>query len=85
MMNWDAIIAVTEIVATVGVIVTSVYVAVQVRQKSRLIDQNIITTRTSIIHDTSVSPILLLTTTGRISENPVYCPCCTESLILVSC
>lgn len=39
-MQWDAIAAIAELVAAFGVIVSLVYVAFQVRQNTRQIDQN---------------------------------------------
>jgi hypothetical protein len=54
-MNWDAVSAIADALATVGVIASLIYVAVQVRQNSKLIDQSILATRSEIVHDTSVS------------------------------
>lgn len=39
-MNWDAISAISEMVAAVGVIVTLGYLAVQIRQNTRQLKQN---------------------------------------------
>jgi len=39
-MNWDAIGALAELAAAVGVIITLVYLAVQIRQSSSLVAQN---------------------------------------------
>jgi hypothetical protein len=49
-MNWDAVIAGAEVVATVGVIITLIYLAIQLRQNSRLIDQNILISRATMIN-----------------------------------
>jgi hypothetical protein len=54
-MNWDAVGAIAEVAGTIGVIASLVYVAVQVRQSSKLIDQSILATRSAMIHDTTVS------------------------------
>ena len=54
-MNWNVISAIAQVVATVGVIVSLIYVAIQVKQNSKLIDQSILATRASIVHGTSVS------------------------------
>jgi hypothetical protein len=39
-MNWDAIGALAELAAAVGVIITLIYLAVQIRQSSSLVAQN---------------------------------------------
>lgn len=39
-MNWDAIGAMAELAAAIGVIITLVYLAVQIRQSSNLVAQN---------------------------------------------
>jgi len=39
-MNWDAIGALAELAAAVGVIITLVYLAVQIRQSSSIVSQN---------------------------------------------
>ena len=54
-MNWEAVIAITETVGMAGVIASLVYVAIQVRQNSKLIDQNTLATRSSMVHETTVS------------------------------
>lgn len=54
-MSWDAIGAVAELLAAVGVIASLVYVAVQVRQNSKLIDQSILATRSAMVHEISAS------------------------------
>jgi hypothetical protein len=54
-MNWNAVSAIAQVVATVGVIMSLIYVAIQVKQNSKLIDQSILATRSSIVHGTSVS------------------------------
>ena len=47
-MNWDAIIAITEIVGVIAVIASLIYVAVQIKQNSSI-------ARAHIVHDTSES------------------------------
>ena len=54
-MNWNAVSAIAQAVATVGVIVSLIYVAIQVKQNSKLIDQSILATRSSMVHGMSVS------------------------------
>jgi hypothetical protein len=54
-LNWDAVIAIVEIVGVAGVIASLIYVAIQVRQNSHMIDQNNLATRSSMVHETSVS------------------------------
>ena len=54
-MNWDAVGAIAEAIGTIGVIASLVYVAVQVRQNSKLTDQSILATRSAMVHDTTVS------------------------------
>jgi hypothetical protein len=54
-MNWDAVSAIADVLATVGVIASLIYVAVQVRQNSKLIDQSILATRSATVHEISVS------------------------------
>jgi len=46
-MNWEAISAIAEIVGAVAVIVTLAYLAVQIRQNSRMIERNAEATRVS--------------------------------------
>ena len=36
-MNWDAIGAIAEVVAAIGVILTLIYVAIQIRQNTELL------------------------------------------------
>ena len=66
-MNWDAIGAVAETLGTIGVIASLVYVAVQVRQNSRLIDHNILMNSSTMIHDTAVSYVRFF---ELLAENP---------------
>jgi len=54
-MNWNLVSAIAEVLATVGVIVSLIYVAIQVKQNSKLIDQSILATRSATVHETSVS------------------------------
>ena len=53
-MNWDAIVAIVEIVGLIAVVVSLVYLAVQVRQNSQLISQNTLVARSAMVHETSV-------------------------------
>jgi cation transporter-like permease len=54
-MNWDAVAAIAEALAVLGVIASLIYVALQVRQNSKLIDQSILATRSAMVHEISVS------------------------------
>jgi hypothetical protein len=54
-MNWDAVGAIAESLAALGVIASLMYVALQVRQNSKLIDQSILATRSAMVHGISVS------------------------------
>jgi hypothetical protein len=54
-MDWNVVSAIAQVVATVGVIVSLIYVAIQVKQNSKLIDQSILATRSATVHGTSVS------------------------------
>ena len=47
-MNWDAVIAIAEIVGVVAVIASLIYVAVQIRQNTDI-------ARATIVHETQVS------------------------------
>jgi hypothetical protein len=49
-MNWEALGAVGEIVAAVGVIVSLVYLGLQIRQNNRHLDQNTRAVQTSAYH-----------------------------------
>ena len=53
-MNWDAIVAIMEVVGLIAVVVSLVYLAVQVRQNSQLIGQNTLVARSAMVHETSV-------------------------------
>jgi len=53
-MNWDAVVAIVEIVGLLAVVVSLIYVAVQVRQNSELIGQNTLVARSSMVHETAV-------------------------------
>ena len=46
-MNWDAVIAVAEIVGVMAVIASLIYVAMQIRQNTAI-------ARANIVHETSV-------------------------------
>ena len=52
-MNWDAIVAIVEIVGLVAVVASLVYLAIQVRQNSQLISQNTFVARSAMVHETS--------------------------------
>jgi hypothetical protein len=54
-MNWDAVAAIAEALAVLGVIASLVYVALQVKQNSKLIDQSILATRSAMVHEINVS------------------------------
>ena len=53
-MNWDAIVAIVEIVGLLAVVVSLIYLAIQVRQNSQLINQNTFVARSAMVHETSV-------------------------------
>ena len=53
-MNWDAIVAIVEIVGLLAVVASLVYLAIQVRQNSQLINQNTFVARSAMVHETSV-------------------------------
>ena len=53
-MNWDAIVAIVEIVGLLAVVASLVYLAIQVRQNSQLISQNTFVARSAMVHETSV-------------------------------
>jgi hypothetical protein len=53
-MNWEAIVAIVEIVGLLAVVISLIYLAIQVRQNSDLIEQNTFVARSSMVHDTSV-------------------------------
>ena len=52
-MNWDAIVAIVEIVGLLAVVASLVYLAIQVRQNSQLISQNTFVARSAMVHETS--------------------------------
>jgi hypothetical protein len=54
-MNWDAIGAIAETLAAAGVIASLIYVGLQMRQNSRLIDQSIVAARSGVVHDVNAS------------------------------
>jgi len=47
MMNWDAVIALTEIAGVIAVIASIIYVGVQIKQNTAI-------ARATIVHETSV-------------------------------
>jgi heme oxygenase len=53
-VNWDAIVAIVEVVGLIAVVVSLVYLAIQVRQNSQLISQNTFVARSAMVHETSV-------------------------------
>lgn len=53
-MNWEAVIAIAELIGMIAVVATLIYVAIQVRQNSELIRQNMLATRASMTHESSV-------------------------------
>jgi hypothetical protein len=53
-VNWDAIVAIVEVIGLLAVVASLVYLAVQVRQNSELISQNTMVARSSMVHETSV-------------------------------
>jgi hypothetical protein len=53
-VNWEAIVAIVEVVGLLAIVVSVIYVAVQVRQNSDLISQNILVARSTMVHETSV-------------------------------
>ena len=66
-MNWEAIIAIVELVGLVAVVASLVYVAIQVRQNSELISQNTFVARSAMVHETSVTYAKFF---EMIAENP---------------
>jgi hypothetical protein len=54
-MNWEAVVAIVEMVGLLAIVASLVYVAIQVRQNSEIINQNSIVARSAIVHETSVS------------------------------
>jgi len=54
-VNWEAIVAIVEVVGLLAIVVSLIYVAVQVRQNSELIGQNILVARSAMVHETSVT------------------------------
>ena len=53
-MNWEATVAIIEIVGLIAVVASLVYLAIQVRQNSTLISQNTFVARSLMVHETSV-------------------------------
>jgi hypothetical protein len=53
-VNWDAIVAIVEVVGLIAVVVSLAYLAIQVRQNSQLISQNTFVARSAMVHETSV-------------------------------
>jgi len=54
-MNWEAITAIAETAGTSAVVASLVYVGIQVRQNSKLIDQNTLAARSAMVHESAVS------------------------------
>jgi hypothetical protein len=54
-MNWEAVVAIVEMVGLLAIVASLVYVAIQVRQNSEIINQNSTVARSAIVHETSVS------------------------------
>ena len=54
-VNWEAIVAIVEVVGLLAVVASLIYVAVQVRQNSELISQNTLVARSAMVHETSVT------------------------------
>jgi hypothetical protein len=52
-VNWDAVVAIVEIVGLLAVVASLVYLAIQVRQNSQLISQNTFVARAAMVHETS--------------------------------
>jgi hypothetical protein len=53
-VNWEAVVAVVEVIGLLAVVASLVYLAIQVRQNSELISQNTTVARASMVHETSV-------------------------------
>ena len=53
-MNWDAIVAIVEVIGLLAIVASLVYLAIQVRQNSTLISQNTFVARSLMVHETSV-------------------------------
>jgi hypothetical protein len=53
-MNWVAVVAIVELVGMLAVVISLIYLAIQVRQNSELIEQNTFVARSSMVHETSV-------------------------------
>jgi len=54
-VNWEAIVAIVEVVGLLAVVVSLIYVALQVRQNSEVFSQNILVARSAMVHETSVT------------------------------
>ena len=52
-MNWEAVVAIVEVVGLFAVVASLVYLAIQVRQNSQLISQNTLVARSAMVHETS--------------------------------
>jgi hypothetical protein len=66
-VNWEAIVAIVEVVGLLAVVVSVIYVAVQVRQNSDLIGQNVLLARSAMVHEISVTNMRFY---ELIAENP---------------
>ncbi len=53
-MNWEAVVAIVELIGLLAVVISLIYLAIQVRQNSELIEQNTFVARSSMVHETSV-------------------------------
>ncbi|MFT4562959.1 MAG: hypothetical protein ACI9BW_002710 [Gammaproteobacteria bacterium] len=49
-MNWDALGAISELVGALAVVATLVYLAIQIRQNTKQIEENTSTVRASAVH-----------------------------------
>lgn len=54
-MNWEAVIAVVEVAGLLAIVISLIYLAIQVRQNSELIRQNTFVARSAMTHETSVT------------------------------
>ncbi|MEP1469336.1 MAG: hypothetical protein ABJK25_00025 [Halieaceae bacterium] len=52
-MNWDAVGAIAEVIGAVAVIITLAYLAVQIRQNSRLLESNLVESHVNAANEVS--------------------------------
>ena len=52
-MNWDAVGAIAEVIGAIAVIVTLAYLAVQIRQNSRLLESSMVESHVSAANEVS--------------------------------